>query len=58
MKYAVLIQYRGNYIEVIEFNCMFEIDTSRNSSQNILGALKVDFFRFGGPNDPHRRPAG
>ena len=30
---------------------MVDIDISRNSSQNILGVLKGDFWGFGCPND-------
>ena len=36
-------------MELIKFNYMLEIDILRNSSQNILGALRGAFLVFGCP---------
>ena len=46
-----LAQCHRNYIEVNKFNNMLEIDILRNSSQKLLGVLRVDFGGFGCPND-------
>ena len=45
------IQCHGNYIELKKINYKLEINILRNSSQNILGVLKVYFWGFWCIND-------
>ena len=51
IKHNVHIQRHGSYTEVNKNNEMLEIDILKNSSQNIFGTLKGDFWGFGCPND-------
>ena len=36
IRHTVLVQYHGNYIMMVKFNYMLEVDILRNSSQKIL----------------------
>ena len=40
IRYDILIQCHGNYVEMKKFNYMLEIDILRNSSAKFLGVLR------------------
>ena len=43
IRHNILIQCHGNYMEMKKFKNMLEIDTLRNTLQNILGVLRGAF---------------
>ena len=45
----MLIEYQGNYMEMIKFNYMLEIHFLRNSSPKKVGVLWGAFEGFGCP---------
>ena len=49
LRHDILIECQGNYLEMIKFNYMLEIDISRNSSPRKLGVLRGAFEGFGCP---------
>ena len=49
IRFDILIQCHGNYMEMKKNNHMLEIEISRNSSQKYLGVLRGAFEGFGCP---------
>ena len=49
LRHGILIECQGNYIEMIKFNYMLEIDILRNSSPKKVGVLTGAFEGFGCP---------
>ena len=55
LRHGILIECQGNYMEMIKFNYMLDIDIFINSSPKKVGVLWGAFEGFGCPK---RRPAG
>ena len=49
LRHGILIECQGNYMEMIKFNYMLEIDILRNSSPRKVGVLRGAFEGFGCP---------
>ena len=49
IRYNILIQCHGNYIEMKKFNYMLETDILSNSSPKYLGVMRGAFYGFGCP---------
>ena len=49
LRHGIRIECQGNYMEMIKFNYMLEVDILRNSSPKKVGVLRGAFEGFGCP---------